>query len=238
LQGEVVQLTLNNDCKKRSAIAVDHIPGLQEAVDVSNYIYISTSGMDLYYLIQLQQDCNLLSIEAHRLPKMTVEVAYGDVVPMPNMSWTDYLFVRTKEQYSSVEVVVSGLPLFEPSIAIYAANDNFHTNEQYYSFQNVPSNKMSWIVSSDTLEPKYWYFMVQTLGSLTTNVTVSFLPPADAIQLGVPQVISVSSYRQIISLTNSERYKQWHLYRSNRQRQSYLPHPFQRYLCLLADKLE
>src|SRR4051812_32052899 len=88
-KGDVVQLFLSRSCYTRSALSVDRIPGLADAVDVSDYVYLPSSGTSLFYLLQVNVDCNLLTVRAERMRDVhVIDISVGQGVSLANWSGT------------------------------------------------------------------------------------------------------------------------------------------------------
>lgn len=93
--GDTVLITANNYCNMRFGLSVSHIPVATDAQDFNQYVYLTENGVfysfiihifdyfilflivlliiinvgtDLYFAMQVQQDCDMFTINITRIP--------------------------------------------------------------------------------------------------------------------------------------------------------------------------
>lgn len=169
----------SGECLQASAIAVGHIPYVDQEVSVSKYVYLDGNGTDLFYPIAFLTDCSGFTVSMSRIyPRPSLvdmgtslkkaKEFYGlnsndcffsgDTITFPNWTippnsyYTTYsLLVRTKAALPLISIVAD-LPTFA-GIQIYPSNDNF----QFSTLVQMSGMDQStvWDGNTDTLDSEY-----------------------------------------------------------------------------------
>eukprot|EP01113_Clastostelium_recurvatum_P046405 TRINITY_DN8129_c0_g1_i5.p1 TRINITY_DN8129_c0_g1~~TRINITY_DN8129_c0_g1_i5.p1 ORF type:complete len:525 (-),score=103.96 TRINITY_DN8129_c0_g1_i5:608-2182(-) len=171
-QNDVVQLFVTS-CQMSSFIGVDEIPSVGD-IQAQRYYSLNANGSSLYYAINLQQDCNALTVRIVRVPR-AVSVSSGDSVELIDWTWSSTMLLQMTLPSTSLTISVSGLAGLD-SVGVSASQDNFGHNEVFQTYQDtsydgVLHTRYTWYTAD--LTPRYWYIRVQG-GSLSTNVTLHF----------------------------------------------------------------
>ena len=150
-KGDVIMLKYNRECLRESAIGINRIPSLDEAMKISKYYYISEDGDTLYYITQLKADCDQFTISIERYQKATIiEIGKNYFF---NLTRT---MIKTKDRYSSIQLTSIKQYDNEYPIPVYSSNNNFQSDDHVSSFYLNDTE----ILYTKDLKPDYWYFEI------------------------------------------------------------------------------